>query len=136
RCDTEARAHAAELRRHALDDLAGIIVSGLREQQRELVATDPERFVAPAQRRMQRARECLKSFVPRRVTETVVQLLEVVEIADDEPERAPVSQGARNFALEPRNERATIQEARQWIVIRKEPQLAQMCGGDDRRGRL
>ncbi len=67
---------------------------------------------------------------------TVVQLLEVVEIADDEPERAVVPERARDLALEPFDEPPAVHQTRQGIVIGEEPQLAQVRRRDDRSSRL
>src|SRR5581483_1491501 len=100
RRDAEARADVAR-RHHAADDLERVLVRRLGQEQRELVAADPERLVAAAERVVQRAREDLQRVVAGGMAEAVVQLLEAVEVADDERERAVVAQRACNLALEP-----------------------------------
>src|SRR5207237_7800198 len=55
--DSEARANALDLGRHAVQRCAGVALGGLGQQERELVSTDSKRFVALAHRRLQRACE-------------------------------------------------------------------------------
>ena len=57
------------------------------------------------------------------MAEAVVQLLEAVEVAEDEAERAPVARRARDLAVEPLDERAPVEQARQRIVVGEEAQL-------------
>src|SRR5439155_2318256 len=74
-CDAEARAHFTALVRDARDDAASVVLRGLGEHQRELVAADSERLVALAQPALQGVREALQRIVARSVSEAVVQLL-------------------------------------------------------------
>ncbi len=85
---------------------------------------------------MQHAREELQRLVAGRMAEAVVQLLEAVEVAEHEPERALVARGARHLAVEPHDERAPVEEPRQRIVIGEEPQLVLVRRRDDRGGSL
>src|SRR4029079_12562130 len=106
------------------DDLAGVIVGRLRQENRELVAADAERVVRLPQRLGKHVRERHERLVPGRMAEAVVELLEAVEVRDHEAERAAVAHGPRDLALEPRHERATVEETSERIVIGEEPELA------------
>ena len=71
------------------------------------------------------------------MAEAVVQLLEAVEVAEHEAERAVVSHRARDLAVEPLDEGAPVEQARQRVVVGEEAQLASGAPTrHDRRGRL
>jgi hypothetical protein len=125
-----------EQRRHPVHDLARLGVRRFREQERELVAADAERVVGPAQRVVEHVRKELQRLVTHRMTEAVVELLETVEVAEHERERALVARRARSLAVEPLDERAPVQQPRQRVVVGKEPQLVLVRRGDDRGGCL
>src|SRR6266536_915439 len=136
RGDTEARADADARLGHAAYDLACVVLGGLGEEQCELVAADPKCVVAPPQCGLQRASEALQRLIAREVSELVVQLLEAVEIAEHEPERAAVPRRARDLPVEAVDERAAIEQPRERIVVGEEAQLAHVRRGHDRRSRL
>src|SRR6266567_8470581 len=70
------------------------------------------------------------------MAEVVVEVLEAIEIADDETDWAVVAHSARHLALEPVDERAAVQQARERIVVREKPQLVHLLGADDRNAGL
>ena len=83
---------------------------GIREQQRELVAADPEcESVAGHELREQRA-EAREDAVADRMAVTVVDLLEVVEVEEDERERMV---GETLASVQSMQEGAPVQQARE-----------------------
>ena len=70
------------------DDLARRSVGGL-EQHGELVAAEPRRGVAGAHRPLDAARDLGEHLVADRMTEGVVDRLEVVEVEEAAPRPAP-----------------------------------------------
>src|SRR5438045_1320715 len=99
RSDAEARPHPREPRvaaggerlGHARHDLLRVLVRGFREQERELVAADPEGVVGAPQRPGEDRGERAERVVSGRMPVAVVQRLEAVEIAHDETERPAVA---------------------------------------------
>src|SRR6266566_1500148 len=66
------------------------------------------------------------------MTKAVVELLETVEVAEHERERALVARRARRLAVEPLDERAPVQQPRERIVVGQKPKLVPVRRGDDR----
>ena len=64
----------------------------------------------------------------------VVELLEVVEIRHDEAEGAAVTHRPRDLALEAVDERAPVEEPREWVVVGEEAKLAEMPARHERGG--
>ena len=115
------------------DDLARVGLAGLGEHERELVAADPERVVALAQRRLEVRANTLQRLVAGGMPEAVVQLLEAVEVAEHEAEDVAVAHRPRDLAVEPLDERPPVEQARERVVVGEEAHLAPVRGGDDRR---
>ena len=82
------------------------------------------------------AREADELVVADEVTRAVVQLLELVEVAQDERERVAVAHGTRRLLFELADERAPVRQPRQRIVVGEEPQLLEARRGLERRGGL
>ena len=59
--------------------------------------------------------------------EAVVQLLEVVEVAEHEPERTAVPRGTRDLTVEALDERAPVEQPREWVVVGEETHLVHGC---------
>ncbi len=81
--------------RFADDDAVLLVASG--QEQRELVATEPEGLAVLPQARG----ELRQNVVARRVAETVVDALEVVDVDEAERELAVLLAGAHELELEP-----------------------------------
>ena len=114
--------------RDPLDDRLGrdarafLVAAG--QQDRELVAAEPERLAALAQVR----RQLGKHLVAGRVAEAVVDLLEVVDVHEAEAERVALRLRVGELALEPVVEVPVVAELRQRVGER-EPHRAQLTEG-------
>src|SRR5438093_6693007 len=94
RRDPEARVQRADERvdvgLHGVDDprhdLTRLLLACFPEEQRELVASDPESAVVAAHELLEQGAELLEHAVADHVPVKVVDLLEVVEIEEDERE--------------------------------------------------
>ena len=67
---------------------------------------------------------------------TVVQLLELVEVAEHERERMAVAERAGGLDVELAHERTTVREPRERVVVGQELHFLEAGGGLERRGRL
>ena len=99
----------------------GALGGGPRHDDRELVAADPERPIAPAQVGRDRRAGVAQDLVPDRVAASVIDQLEVVEIDDRERELLSIPDGARPLALDLLLERPMIAQARQRVAQRFRP---------------
>ncbi len=120
----------------ALHDRGGLLARRLRQQQRELVAAEPEGGVRRAQAGAQRLGDLAQGLVAGRVAEGVVDELEVVDVADDERELVAVADGALDLGVELAHERAPVREARQRILVGQDAKLLELAGRHHRHRRL
>ena len=142
--DAEARSQpleerllgAVEAARDALDHRPHVRLVGLRQQQRELVAADPERQVGAADGAVQQAAEQRQSGIARLVAVPVVQLLEAVQVAQHQRERPVVAARAGGLVAEPAGERAAVEQARQRVVLGEVAHLLEVVRRVDRGRRL
>ena len=81
------------------------------EEDRELVAAEPERLATLTQA----GRDLREDSVARRVTEAVVDLLEVVDVDEAERDRVAALLGVEQLALQPLVEMAVVAEPRQRV---------------------
>ena len=95
-----------------------------RQQDRELVAAEPERLAALAEVR----RELGEHLVAARMPEAVVDPLEVVDVHQAEAERIALRPRVGELALEPVVEVAVVAEPGQ-RVGQREPHRAQLAEG-------
>ena len=79
----------------------GLVLAGLGQEQRELVAADPKGGVGRAKRALKHAADHLERGVAGGVAVSVVQRLEAVQVAEDERHRVAVPNGPRRPPLEP-----------------------------------
>ena len=84
--------------------------------------------------RVEDAGEDDERLVAGGVAVAVVAVLEPVEIGDDEADRPAVPRRARDLTVEPRHERAAVEEARQRVVVGEEAELAEMLARHERGG--
>ena len=111
-----------------LDDRLGchprafLVAAG--EQDRELVAAEPEGLAALAEVR----RELREHLVAARMAEAVVDPLEVVDVHEAEAERIALRAGVCELALEPVVEVAVVAEPGQ-RVGQREPHRSQLAEG-------
>src|SRR5712691_12994127 len=108
---------------NSLDHHPRLRVGGLHENQRELVAADPVREVRASDRGSQTGREAHELVVADEMAGAVVQLLELVEVAEHEREGSTVALRPRGLRLELADERTAIRQPRERIVIGEELQL-------------
>ena len=141
----------AEARRQRAHPLVGIGLQGcaeprrdrarvgpgrLDEDQRELVAADPEGGIGLAENGRELFRHALENGVAGSMAVAVVDLLEPVQVEHDQREWAPVAARPSDFGVEVADERAPVQEVRERVVIRQEPELRELVRGRERRRRL
>ena len=91
---------------------------GVGQEQRELLAADPRDRVDAAAGRRRDFSEAPQREVAGRVAEAVVQVLEVVEVADEDRERARAAQSALCLDLHQLLEAAPVQEAGERVCAR------------------
>ena len=96
----------------------GLVRVGAGHDDRELVATDPERAVAAPQVRGDGRPGRADDGVADRVAARVVDLLEVVEVHDRERQRLVVAGRRRPLALHLLLERAVVAQSRQRVAER------------------
>ncbi len=80
---------ARDRRPDALRNLLGAVPVGLGQDDGELVTAPPVRDVRPPQRGTQRLRDALKHAVALEVAEAIVEVLELVDVADEHAQRIP-----------------------------------------------
>ena len=102
----------------APDDDVGSLHPGPRQDDRELVAADPERPVRAAQVRRRQGRGVAQQAVAGGVTAGVVDLLEVVDVEEGEGQRQAVPRRVGPLALHLLLERPVVAEAGQRIAQR------------------
>src|SRR3989440_7839446 len=97
-------------------DLEPRFLSGLRHDDGKFLAADPRHPVNPAAQSLLQARtELLQDLVAGGVTERVVDLLEVVDVAKSQGQGALVTRGPLDLAREVLAEEAPAGSARQFI---------------------
>jgi hypothetical protein len=95
----------------------GGALSGLRKQDRELLAADPAGDVAAAQALHRSDRDAAQDDVALLVPVQVVQELEVVEVERDQRERPPVPLRPVHLAAHPLVEESVVAEPRQEVCL-------------------
>jgi hypothetical protein len=114
-----------------------------RQQDRELVAADPERLVVGPELSAKEPADSDEAIVSGGVTVPVVQLLETVEVEHDQRERSIGGDRLRYAALELTHERAPVRQLCQRVVVgevahllelRRERQGARRLVGEDPQG--
>ena len=91
------------------------VVIGVGQEERELVAADPERPVRATQAGVDDAADPAEQQVARRVPVGIVDLLELVEIEQDERQRPVVPGGGRPLPLHLFLERAMVAQTGQAV---------------------
>ncbi len=122
-------AHGAQ---QVLQHPLGVLLVGVRERDRELVAAQTRQDVGGAQPVAQQVRGRDQRLVSDPVTERVVDLLEVVQIEHRDNATAAVAPRIGELARELLIEAAAIEEARQRIMIGEvlKPTLKLFAGAD------
>ena len=103
-----------------------------RQDQRELLPAEPGRDVGRARAGAQQPRERLQHAVAGGVAQRVVDALEVVEVADQQRDRAAAGDGG----LHARLEAAAVAQARQRVVLGEVAHPGQLVRRLDRGRRL
>jgi hypothetical protein len=124
--DTEAHRErhglAAELRAHLgaqpLGDGLGVGGRCRRQQQRELLAADPRNGVDRPRPAVEQARDAAEGLVAGGVSAAIIDLLEVVEVADHDRQRRGRTLRAGELELEHLAEGAPVEQAGQGITLR------------------
>ena len=118
-----------ELDRHLAPQALGhgqrVALADPAQHQRELLAAEADRRVVLARAGAQEVGEAAQDDVAGRVAERVVDALEVVEVADDERQRAAP-------AVEPVLEAAAVAQAGQRVELGEVAHLRERAGGLDR----
>ena len=94
-------------------------IRGVGLQQRELVAAQPRHQILLAHRPLDARRHLAKQHVAQRMTERVVDVLEMVEIEIEHGEWRRAAGGIRKGLLEPRHESPAIGHPRQRVGLRE-----------------
>ena len=97
-------------RQQATSDDPGALGVGVRQEDRELVATDPEGTIDPAQARDGEAAEVGQGPVAGGVALLVVDRLELVDVQQDERDRDAVAVGLGDLTVELLLERTVVAE--------------------------
>src|SRR5262249_52824895 len=105
------------LRLQALVEPPGVLNGGLGENDRELVASHAARDIRRADDIANALGDLSQHGVSGQVTETVVDLLEIVEIENDQRQTTPVAPSSRNLAGEGLVEVPPVMKARESIEI-------------------
>ena len=108
RCDADSLAQELGKLGRALDLRA-------RHQHQELLAAEAIREIERAQLRAQHVGDVLEHLVADRVSVPVVDELEAVHIADDQPDRLAGDAGLFGELLHARGQRVTVEHAGQLV---------------------
>ena len=98
------------------DDRAADV--GVRQEQRELVATDSERSVGMPDRGSDQRAELRQQLIANSVAARVIDALELVDVDEHERERGAVAPGAVDHAPDRLLERAVVAQAGQAVAQR------------------
>ena len=108
----------------SLDDDVGCLGIGVRQEDRELVPSDPEPSVGGTDRHRDQPPQGTEELVPDRVPVLVVDLLQVVEVEQRQRQWVGVTVGVRDLARQLLLERPMVPEPRERIHQRVQSSLA------------
>ena len=91
---------------------------GLGQEERELLPTPPAGGIHGPQLIADTGCECLQDRIPRLMAQTVVDLLEVIDIQEQKRARAVEAPGMRQIAIKGGEQRAVVWQVRERIMHR------------------
>ena len=111
-------------------DILGALDAAL--QHRELIGVQPADHVVVAQRRTQPAGNAAQQLVADRVTEAVIDRLEIVDAEEMHRDLAVAAPGVRQHVIEPLAQRIAVRQPGEAVVLRHEgePHLGALALGD------
>ena len=110
--------HVGEPAPQPLGDDEGLVLIGLGEHERELLAADPGRHVDAALVVLEQSTDRLERLVAGVMTEQVVEVLEEVAVAHQQAEGAPAALRARQLGVDHRLEAAPVQQPGEGVGAR------------------
>ncbi|EXI74666.1 MAG: hypothetical protein AW07_01594 [Candidatus Accumulibacter sp. SK-11] len=107
------RRHLEQLGRH----MRGTVGIGVRQDDDELVTTEPGDRVLVAHGSLQPPRHLQQQFVTNPVTQRVIDVLEAVEVEEHQGKRLPPAMRTREVMPDPLGEQAAVRQTGQRVVM-------------------